>query len=262
MEGTNSSSGSSTPSEAQEATEAFKKNVLERHTPRVNCPEYIIIVMDVCKEETNTPYKMTDGAKHSPMAMAKRALTLFLMNKHAIDPQHKFALVVLHESPIWFHDFTSDPKKIIEELDGLEDAATTPHCDMSELFDLIYKQIKFPECSNPSVVPPEFIYRTILLYGRSLCLPQFLKGKEAFSKLVENPHYFLDILYMHETPSDENKCEGIFDLLCGLDESGWSYILEVSRNAAKLHNHCGSLLAHPLQRPAQKDLLYTLAVVE
>ena len=54
--------------------------------------------------------------------------------------------------------------------------------------------------------------------------------------------------------------QGIFDLLCGLDESGWSYVLEVSRNATKLHNHCGSLLAHPLQRPSQKDINYTLTV--
>lgn len=52
--------------------------------------------------------------------------------------------------------------------------------------------------------------------------------------------------------------QGIFDLLCGLDEGGLSCVLEVSRNATKLHNHFGTLLAHPFQRPMQKYLRYTL----
>ena len=56
--------------------------------------------------------------------------------------------------------------------------------------------------------------------------------------------------------------QGIFDLLCGLDEGGWSYIFEVSRNATKLHNYFGSLLAHPLQRPAQKDVNYILTAAD
>lgn len=46
-----------------------------------------------------------------------------------------------------------------------------------------------------------------MLYGRSQCLPQFLSGKTSFTNLSQSPHYFLDILYMHETPSDDNKCE-------------------------------------------------------
>lgn len=60
-----------------------------------------ILVIDVCKEEGNTPYKLADGTKYSPMYMMKRALTLFLQNKHAIDSRHKFALMLLHESPVW-----------------------------------------------------------------------------------------------------------------------------------------------------------------
>lgn len=258
MSGEDGSSGRSSPSEAQEATEHLENVTIERHVPRINCPEHIILVVDVCKEEGNTPYKLADGTKFSALYMVKRALTLFLQNKHAIDIRHKFALVVLHESPIWLHDFTNNPKEIISELDDIDDALATSHCDLSLLFDLIAQQISLPSCSNPAVAPPPCVYRTILLYGRSQCLPQFLEGKGVFTHLIQSPHFFLDVLYMHEAPCDDNKCEGIFDILCGLDESGWSYVLEVSRNATKLHNHCGSLLAHPLQRPTQKDLRYTL----
>lgn len=263
MAGEDTSSSCSTPSEAHEATEQLGCVTVERHVPRVNCPEHIILVIDVCKEEGNTPYKLADGTKYSPMYMMKRALTLFLQNKHAIDSRHKFALVLLHESPVWLHDFTSNPKDIIAELDELEEAVTSgSHFDLSHLFSLIANQVSVPHCSNPAVAPPPYVIRTIMLYGRSQCLPQFLSGKTSFTNLNQSPHYFLDILYMHETPSDDNKCEGIFDLLCGLDESGWSYVLEVSRNATKLHNHCGSLLAHPLQRPTQKDVHYTLVASE
>ncbi|KAK4299210.1 hypothetical protein Pmani_028502 [Petrolisthes manimaculis] len=253
-----SSSGASTPSEAQEVLEPPSSVTVERHIPRVNCPEHIILVVDVCKEESNSPYKLADGSKFPALCMVKRAITLFLQNKHAIDPRHKFALVVLHETPIWLQDFTSNPREIISELDDLQDASSTSHCDLSQLFDLIAQQISLPQCSNPALTPPPHIFRTVLAYGRSHCLPQFLGGKALFSHLVQSPHFFLDILYTHEPPSDDNKCEGIFDLLCGLDESGLSYILEVSRNATKLHNHCGSLLAHPLQRPTQRAVHYTL----
>ncbi|XP_071541708.1 BRISC and BRCA1-A complex member 1-like isoform X1 [Panulirus ornatus] len=262
MAGEEGSSGETSPSEAHEVTEEYGNATVERHVPRVNCPEHIILVVDVCKEEGNTPYKLADGSKYSALYMVKRALTLFLQNKHAIDARHKFALVVLHESPIWLHDFTNNPREIIAELDELEDAVATSHCDLSLLFDLIAHQISLPQCSNPAVAPPPCIFRTVLLYGRSQCLPQFLGGKAMFTHLIQSPHFFLDMLYMHEAPSDENKCEGIFDLLCGLDESGWSYVLEVSRNATKLHNHCGTLLAHPLQRPTQKDIHYTLGGVD
>ncbi|KAK8729207.1 hypothetical protein OTU49_008675 [Cherax quadricarinatus] len=198
MSGEDGSSGRSSPSEAQEATEHLENVTIERHVPRINCPEHIL------------------------------------------------------------HDFTNNPKEIISELDDIDDALATSHCDLSLLFDLIAQQISLPSCSNPAVAPPPCVYRTILLYGRSQCLPQFLEGKGVFTHLIQSPHFFLDVLYMHEAPCDDNKCEGIFDILCGLDESGWSYVLEVSRNATKLHNHCGSLLAHPLQRPTQKDLRYTL----
>lgn len=51
------------------------------------------------------------------------------------------------------------------------------------------------------------IFSLVLLYGRSHCLPQFLGGKTIFTHLVQSPHFFLDILYTHEVPSDDNKCE-------------------------------------------------------
>lgn len=60
-----------------------------------------ILVVDVSREEGNSPYKVADGSKFSALYMVKRALTLFVQNKHSIDSRHKFALVMLQDIPIW-----------------------------------------------------------------------------------------------------------------------------------------------------------------
>ncbi|KAG0711975.1 BRISC and BRCA1-A complex member 1 [Chionoecetes opilio] len=241
----------------KDVVKKISSTTVECLRPKINIPEHIILVVDVSHEEGNTPFRLADGSKYCALYMVKRALTLFLQNKHTIDQRHKFALVAMHDIPVWIHDFTNDPQQIISDLEMVDEGPPISHCDLSLMFELIAHQISLPKSSNPAIIPP-YIYRTILIYGRSHCLPQFLQGKELFSHLTQSPHFVLDVLYTHEQPSDDNKCEGIFDLLCGLDESGWSYVLEVSRNATKLHNYFGTLLAHPFQRPIQKDVHYAL----
>lgn len=61
---------------------------------------------------------------------------------------------------IQLQDFTSNPREIISELDDLQDAMPTTHCDLSQLFDLIAQQISLPQCSNPTLTPPPHIFRT------------------------------------------------------------------------------------------------------
>ncbi|XP_078036825.1 BRISC and BRCA1-A complex member 1 [Augochlora pura] len=75
---------------------------------------------------------------------------------------------------------------------------------------------------------------------------------------LENWYFFIDVLYIHEPPSSENVCEEIYAQMAKLDTANYSYILEVGKNAAKLHDNMAKLLAHPLQRPLQKNACYTL----
>lgn len=56
-------------------------------------------------------------------------------------------------------DFTSDPQKIISDIEVIEEAPATSHCDLSLVFELIAHQISLPKCSSVSTVPP-YIYRT------------------------------------------------------------------------------------------------------
>jgi len=50
----------------------------------------------------------------------------------------------------------------------------------------------------------------------------------------------------------------IYDYFCDMDEEEEGYILEVSRSTTRLFDHMAALLAHPLQRPKQRDTFYKL----
>ncbi|KAJ8306115.1 hypothetical protein KUTeg_016660 [Tegillarca granosa] len=91
------------------------------------------------------------------------------------------------------------------------------------------KNVELPHVEgDQTVIPPPFIVRTLLVYGRSYCQIDF-KGKEE-----------------------------IFDRICDLDEKGQSFIFESARNPTRLYDQMAQLLAHPLQRPHQTDISYRL----
>jgi len=52
--------------------------------------------------------------------------------------------------------------------------------------------------------------------------------------------------------------QSIFQQLCNLDVKGNSYILEASKNPTKVFDCIAQLLAHPLQRPLQQHINYSL----
>ena len=52
----------------------------------------------------------------------------------------------------------------------------------------------------------------------------------------------------------------IFSTLCELDVKDLSYIFDTSRNQTKIYDYMAQLLAHPLQRPQQKDAFYKIEI--
>lgn len=226
--------------------------------PRVNCPEKIILCLDLSSEMDQPQFKMGNGSKHTPLEMAIRALRIFIQSKTMINPKHEFAIVLLADTVIWYHDFTSDTRDLISALDDVTETRPCHSFSMTSLFDLIAEKIELPEVEHSSIISCPYVVRTVLIYGRSQCVPDFSCSKESQHHLVQSDYFFIDIFYIHELPSVENNCEAIFDLLCDLDEKGTAYIFEVCRNATRLHDSMAKLLAHPLQRPAQKDTHYRL----
>ncbi|XP_070151443.1 BRISC and BRCA1-A complex member 1 isoform X1 [Polyergus mexicanus] len=231
--------------------------VLVRNIPELNLPEKIILVIDTVREQKFTPFKFGTGATFSPLYMIKRAVENFICAKATIQPGvHEYALMSLDsQGAFWLCDYTSNIKTVVNHLEGiaedvLEEEQRT--YDLGQLFETIHART-----ATPAMNRPMFVSRVILIYGRSNSIPKFRTGHKYLENLTENPCSFLDVLFVHEPASDDNMCEAVYAEIAALDTTNYSYIFEVGRNPAKLHDNMAKLLAHPLQRPLQKDASYT-----
>ncbi|NWQ88793.1 BABA1 protein, partial [Burhinus bistriatus] len=128
------------------------------------------------------------------------------------------------------------------------------------------QKIELPVTENVQTIPPPYVVRTILVFGRPGCQPQFSMS-EHMKKMLQCPYFFFDVVYIHngaEEKEDEtswkvNAGRGMRPLR-SLDTKGTNYKYEVSLAgpAVELHNCMAKLLAHPLQRPFQTHAAYGL----
>ncbi|XP_053980328.1 BRISC and BRCA1-A complex member 1-like [Hylaeus volcanicus] len=240
-----------------------ENGVLVRKLPGINLPEKILFVIDTIREKNCTPFQLTTGAKYMPLFMIKRVVESFVCIKSTLQRSHEYAVTILNsQGARWICDFTNNTKCIINCMDMinediLEDDQKS--YDLGQMFEQIHSRLFVPpkKHGNEEMVPP-FLTRVILLYSRSYSIPKFHTGKQYLESLTENPYFFIDVLYIHEPPSSENLCEEIYAELATLDTANCSYILEVGRNAAKVHDSMAKLLAHPLQRPMQKEICHAI----
>ncbi|XP_035228634.1 BRISC and BRCA1-A complex member 1-like [Stegodyphus dumicola] len=230
-------------------------NFMHPCVPKINCSEKIIFCLDMSSEMEQIPFRLGDGSQYSPLSMVKRTIELFVENKHFIHRKHEYALMVLYESATWVREFTNDPKELIDSLEDLNETQDCVSCDLSSIITLLTEKYEMGLPNNLPFV--SHIFRVILIYGRSNCMIHF-SDEEAQDFLMQYPFLFFDVVYIHEPPSEENRCQEIFEALCDLDEQNKSYIFEVTRNTTKLHNCMAKLLAHSLQRCAQKDTFYKI----
>lgn len=229
--------------------------------PKVNCPEKIIFCIDASVEMENQIFRSRAGDKLSPKHLVKKGLSMFLYSKQKLDRKHEYALMLLQNSAKWVRDFTRNPRDILLALDDVLDPPFCENCDMTSVFDEIADKVELPHIDgDPKVIPPPYCVRVILIYARSHCVLEFL-NKQNYNILNLSPHFFLDALYLHEPPSDDNNCQDVFDTVCDLDVKGLSYILGASRNPAVVYNSMAQLLAHPLQRPLQSEAAYRIGSI-
>ncbi|XP_067951162.1 BRISC and BRCA1-A complex member 1-like [Watersipora subatra] len=257
------------PSDTQKHTEDIlpsprTPDVPVQTLPKVNCPERIVICIDVSLAMNERRYRAKAGTAFSAMEIVKRALKLFINNKQMISnrsKKHVFALVLLLDEALWITDFTSDTTELftqIESLEPLEQHADT--VNMSTLFDLLIDKASVPLVRVSEETPPPYVVRVILIYGRSHCMP-FSNDHESQNLMTGSPYYFMDIVYLHELPSASNQCEAIFTELCELDTRGFSHVFDISRTPTKVFDAFGKLLAHPLQRAVQSQWGHNLDLV-
>lgn len=228
------------------------------NVPNVNVPERIILCIDVCYADQKSLYRLGDGTTFTPINMLKKVLDFFVHTKSAINKRTEFALLLLKEdSACWVQNFTNNVKEIINKIDMINASeCNTETYDFDNFFDIL-KKVEIPKYDESNcILPPPYVVRAIVLYGRTNCVPVISLDDPYFNELKKQLYFYVDILLIHEEDCALYKCEEIYDALQDLD-NGYSYVCEVSRNPTKIHDSIAQLLAHPLQRPLQKNIDYT-----
>ncbi|XP_053287204.1 BRISC and BRCA1-A complex member 1 [Pleuronectes platessa] len=229
--------------------------------PRVNCPEKVIICLDLSEEMSLPKLESFNGSKTNALNICQKMIEMFVRTKHKIDKRHEFALVVVNDDALWLSGFTSDPRELCSCLYDLE----TNMCEtfnLEDLLNVIRQKIELPLMENVQTIPPPYVVRTVLIYSRQAGQLQF-NPSEAVSKMLQSPYFFFDVVYLHngvEEQGEETSWRDNYTSFCNLDSKGVCYHFEVSLSGAaiELHNCMAKLLAHPLQRPFQSHASYSL----
>uniref|UniRef100_A0A1A8NVG9 BRISC and BRCA1-A complex member 1 n=1 Tax=Nothobranchius pienaari TaxID=704102 RepID=A0A1A8NVG9_9TELE len=231
------------------------------NVPRVNCPEKVIICLDLSEEMSLPKLESFNGSKTNALNISQKMIEMFVRTKHKIDKRHEFALVIVNDDALWLSGFTSDPRELCSCLYDLE----TNVCDsfnLEDLLNVIRQKIDLPSMENVQTIPPPYVVRTVLIYSRHAG-PLQLNPSEAVSKMLQSPYFFFDVIYLHngvDEQGDETSWRDNYSSFCNLDSKGMCYHYEVSLSglAIELHNCMAKLLAHPLQRPFQSHASYSL----
>ncbi|XP_017689831.1 PREDICTED: BRISC and BRCA1-A complex member 1 [Lepidothrix coronata] len=70
-------------------------------TPRVNCPEKVIICLDLAEEMAVPKLESFNGSKTNALNISQKMIEMFVRTKHKIDKCHEFALVVVNNDATW-----------------------------------------------------------------------------------------------------------------------------------------------------------------
>ncbi|XP_062868680.1 BRISC and BRCA1-A complex member 1 [Trichomycterus rosablanca] len=234
---------------------------LQLRAPRVNCPEKVIICLDLSEEMSLQKLESFNGSKTNALNISQKMIEMFVRTKHKIDKRHEFALVVINDDALWLSGFTSDPRELCSCLYDLE----TNVCEAFNLEDLlstILQKIELPTMDNVQTIPPPFVVRTLLIYSRHAGQLQF-NPSDAVNKMLRSPYFFFDVIYLHngaDEQMEDSSWRDIYESFSNLDSKGMCYRFEVSLSgpAIELHNCMAKLLCHPLQRPFQSHASYSL----
>ncbi|CAL8396152.1 unnamed protein product [Boreogadus saida] len=225
--------------------------------PRANCPEKVVICLDLSEEMSLQKLESFNGSKTNALNVSQKMIEMFVRTKHKIDKRHEFALVVVNDDALWLSGFTSDPRELCSCLYDL-DTNVCESFNLEDLLNVIRQKIELPIMDDVQTIPPPFVVRALLLYSRQVGRMLF-SPSDAVSKMLQSPYFFLDVVYLHDEAEDSSWRDN-YRSFCALDARGLCYRFEVSLSGAalQLHNCMAKLLAHPLQRPHQSHASYSL----
>lgn len=122
-------------------------------TPRVNCPEKVIICLDLSEEMSVPKLESFNGSRTNALNVSQKMVEMFVRTKHKIDKSHEFALVVVNDDSAWLSGLTSDPRELCSCLYDLETASCSTF-NLEGLFSLIQQKTELPVTENVQTIPP------------------------------------------------------------------------------------------------------------
>ncbi|ESQ53859.1 hypothetical protein EUTSA_v10025994mg [Eutrema salsugineum] len=208
--------------------------------------EDILFCVDVDAE--STAEMKTTGTNGRPLIRlecVKQAIILFIYNKLAINPDHRFAFATLSKSAAWLKkDFTSNAESAVAALRGLSATKSSGRADLTLLFRVAAQEAKNSRAQNR-------ILRVILIYCRSSVRP-------THEWPISQKLFTLDVMYLHDKPSPDNCPQDVYDSLVDAVEhvsEYEGYIFESGQGVVRsVFKPMSILLSHPQQRCAQDDL--------
>ena len=220
-------------------------------------PEKIVLCLDLCQEEDPPLFEVSNGKKYSQSYMIKRASQFFCRLKLTLDKKHKIAIVGLTKTAILLQTLTSEITELNKAIDELPEPENYESFEMESLLEMVNEMtLESPHHIDSDQVPS--IIRVVFIYGRSNIIPTV--NEESIGYLNNVPAFFMDMLYIHKEPEDENNVMAIYEILKAFNTKRRSYLLQTNLNATKLHNEMGKLTAHPLQRCPQASATWSLSV--
>jgi len=174
----------------------------------------------------------------------KRYVKRFVSLKGSLCKDHQYAFVLLGVDSIWFSDFTSDYKNIInvmEEIPAQEEYIR--NFDMDSLFNLLKERNLIP-----NILTSTHLLRIIFLYSRPT-IPTINIDNPIFKQLQESKLFMFDCIYFHDKKSESFNPQSVFNELLKMeDPSNPSLFFDVIRNGQKFSIAMMKLIGHPLQR--------------
>lgn len=239
-----------------------RQYLLETKMLILNVPEKILFIIDATKESNGTPFELESGKTFVPLPLIKKAVEMFVQAKSTIGRSHEYAVMSLNGNvPKWICNFTNNIKQVINSLGNVTETQSLDEgrniCDLSASFKMVMDNLELEE--YPTI--PKFVNRVILIYGRSQTITS-ISDNTYFDLLVRHPYVFLDALYVHEDPTEDNESDKVYGELQRLNTKNNSFILEVGRKAAELFSSMAMLVAHSLQRPNQYETSYTITLTD
>lgn len=205
--------------------------------------EDILLIVD-CSSEMGEMWGDSDGPTR--LSVIKQNLRCFVRHKLSFNSEHRFGVCSLTDSASLVLEFTNDSDLLEGVIDALQMAPSGKSFEFGYLLASLEEWVG-PRFRNsaPAMPEPAAIVRCLLVYGRSYELPT-LCTKPGHS-LLEHPHVFLDVLYVHKkiTKGNPEKLACQVRLRCTVQVARFcshSTAINQTGNVRLLHGHTGQRL--------------------